>query len=231
MADLVLYGSPLSPFVRKAEVVLHTRGIDFDFENVSIMPMPDWFVEISPARRIPVLRDKTVGEEGRTGTIADSSAICAFLDRKGEGPSLYGESAFDCGRITWLEEYADTELAAPAGMGVFRPLVFTRMAGKEPDIEAARETWHEKLSERFDYLEEQLDGNAYFVGDALSIADIAIGCQMAQLDLVAEQPDKARWPSLVAHLNAMKALPAFQSNLAVCTKVLSKMAPDKVDLN
>lgn len=230
MADLVIYGSPLSPFVRKAEVVAQTKGLEYDFENVS-MPFPDWYVEISPARRMPVLRDKSVGEEGPAGTIADSSAICAFLDRKGSGASLYGESAFDCGRITWLEEYADTELAMPAGMGVFRPLIFTLMQGKEQDIATAKETWATKLSKCFDYLEAQLDGNAFFVGGALSMADIAVGCQLSQLGLVAQQPDKARWPSLVAHLEAMKALPPFAANLATCAKMLGAMKVEKVDLS
>ena len=59
MSDFIVYGSPLSPFVRKVEAVLECAGQAFDFENINIMDMPDWFLEISPLRRIPVLRDKT----------------------------------------------------------------------------------------------------------------------------------------------------------------------------
>jgi len=72
---LILYGAPLSPFVRKAEVVLREKGIPFESESVNILPMPDWFKAISPARRIPVLRDTSIGTEGRAGTLPDSSAI------------------------------------------------------------------------------------------------------------------------------------------------------------
>ena len=200
MADFVVYGNPVSPFVRKVEVVLAVQGVDYERVNINNMDMPGWFLEISPARRIPVFRDRTVGEEGKSGTIADSSAICAYLDRRLEA-GLYGASAFDTGRIVWLEEYADTELAQPTGMQLFRPIVFPRIAGKESDIETARKTWHEILPPRFDYLESVLDGNAYFVGGELSIADVAVGAQMTQLDLVVGTPDESRWPSALSTPN------------------------------
>ena len=230
MADYLVYGTPLSPFVRKVEVVLHTRGIQYDFENINIMAMPDWFLEISPARRIPVLRDRTIGKEGVPGTIADSSAICLYLDRKLKA-GLYGNSDFEAGRATWLEEYADTEVAGPLGMQVFRPIMFPRFQGRESDLDTARKGWNETLPARFDYLEETLDGREFFVGDSFSIADIAIGSQMIQLDLVAGTPDAAKWPALVKHTEAMKSRPGFAENLATCGKMLAKILPEKVNLS
>ena len=35
--SLVLYGAPLSPFVRKADVVLREKGIPFELESVNII--------------------------------------------------------------------------------------------------------------------------------------------------------------------------------------------------
>ncbi len=230
MADYLVYGTPLSPFVRKVEVVLHTRGIQYDFENINIMAMPDWFLEISPARRIPVLRDRTMGKEGVPGTIADSSAICLYLDRKLKA-GLYGNSDFEAGRATWLEEYADTEVAGPLGMQVFRPIMFPRFQGRESDLDTARKGWNETLPARFDYLEETLGGREFFVGESFSIADIAIGSQMIQLDLVAGTPDAAKWPALVKHTEAMKSRPGFAENLATCGKMLAKILPEKVNLS
>ena len=230
MADYLVYGTPLSPFVRKVEVVLHTRGIQYDFENINIMAMPDWFLEISPARRIPVLRDRTIGKEGVPGTIADSSAICLYLDRKLKA-GLYGNSDFEAGRATWLEEYADTEVAGPLGMQVFRPIMFPRFQGRESDLDTARKGWNEALPTRFDYLEETLDGREFFVGESFSIADIAIGSQMIQLDLVAGTPDVAKWPALVKHTEAMKSRPGFAENLVTCGKMLAKILPEKVNLS
>lgn len=230
MADFVVYGTPVSPFVRKVLVVLAHAGAEYDFEDVNIMAMPDWFVEISPARRIPVLRDRTVGEDGVAGTIPDSSAIALFLDKRLD-IGLYGSRAFEAGRVAWLEEYADTVMALPAGMGFFRPILFPRFAGKESDLETARQTWHEKFPPLFDYLENVLDGGDYFVGGTFSLADIAVGCQMTQIDLIAGLPDASRWPALVRHTEAMKTRPGFRENLTICSKMLGRILPEKVDMS
>ena len=231
MSDLVVYGTPLSPFVRKVQAVLHEKGLDYELEAVNIMPMPDWFVEISPARRIPVLRYRPEGEQGIAGTLPDSSAICAFLERLAPQPRLYPEDAFAHGRAVWLEEYADSELAGSIGRGLFRPIMFPRFQGKESDLDTARKTWNEKLPRHFDYLESVLDGGSHFVGGTLSIADIAVGTRLAQLDLVVGPPDAGRWPSLAAHWDEIKARPGFVANLQACGKMLKRILPEKVDLS
>jgi len=224
--SLILYGAPLSPFVRKAEVVLREKGIPFESESVNIMPMPDWFKEISPARRIPVLRDESVGKEGRAGTIPDSSAICAFLERKQPEPAVYPTNAFDYGRAVWLEEWADTELAQCIGLGIFRAIMFPKFAGKEPDLETARATWTDKLPRLLDYLEEQLaeraEGSAFLLGATLSIADIAVACQLSQLELVAGRPDATRWPNTAAFLASIPTRESFAPNLAICRKIVKQ---------
>ncbi len=230
MSKYTVYGFPLSPFVRKVEAFLRNQGVDYDFENVNIMAMPDWFLEISPARRIPVLRDKTVGEEGVTGTIADSSAICLYLEKELDA-GLYGANNFDMARIMFVEEYADTEVAMPLGLQIFRPIIFPLFQGKESDIETAKKGWNEVLPQRFDYLEKALDGRDYFVGDSFSMADIAVGSQMTQLDLVVGTPDAAKWPGLVKHIQAMKARSEFAANLEASSALLGKILPEKVDLS
>ena len=229
MTDLVVYGTPISPFVRKVEAVLRSQGVDYDFENIDIFDQPDWFLEISPARRVPVLRDRRIGAEGVAGTIADSSAICLYLDRKLDA-GLYGETAFDAGRAAALEEYADTELAQPLGMSLFRPILLPRLSGQASDLETAKKTYQEVLPGHFDYLEETLDGSEFFVGDKLSIADIAIGVQLCQLDLVVSSNYSDRWPALAKHTLVMKAHDGFVKNLATCQNILSRLVPEKVDL-
>jgi glutathione S-transferase len=227
---LILYGAPLSPFVRKAEVVLREKGIPFESESVNIMPMPDWFKEISPARRIPVLRDTSVGTEGRAGTIPDSSAICAFLDKLQPKPTLYPSDPFQHGRAVWLEEWADSELAGGIGMGIFRPIMFARFQGKPPDIETAKAAWNDKLPRLFDYLESELEGAGaakpedarHLLGGTLSIADIAVGVQLAQLEMVAGLPDVRRWPRSVTFAERMIARPSFAPNLAICRKIVKE---------
>jgi len=230
MNNLVVYGTPVSPFVRKVEAILRIYDVSYDFEAINIMDMPEWFVEISPARCIPVLRDRSIAEEGVSGTIADSSAICVYLDKK-FNTGLYGKDAFEAGQIAWLEEYADTELALPLGMKLFRSILFPRFAGQESDLETAKKTYQEELPRHFDYLEKTLDGNDFFVANAFSLADIAVGVQMTQLDIVAGIVDESRWPSLASHTLAMKTHPGFVDNLAACSKILGRFVPEKIDLS
>ena len=230
MSDIIVYGTPVSPFVRKTEAVLNLNSVPYEFVNINIMDMPEWFLEISPAKRIPVLRDKSISEHGILGTIADSSAICLYLDKK-LNAGLYGESAYDAGRVAWLEEYADSELALPLGMKLFRPILFPRLAGKESDLDTARQTYNDVLPKFFDYLEDALNGNDFFVGDKLSLADIAVGCQLAQLNLVVGLPDRSRWPGLAKHAEFMANHPCIADNLSACQSFLGRFVPEKVDLS
>ncbi|MEM6535449.1 MAG: glutathione S-transferase family protein, partial [Pseudomonadota bacterium] len=219
---------PLFVQMAKAEAVLHHAGVAYDFENVNIMDMPDWFVEISPARRIPVLRDKTIATEGIPGTIPDSTAIAIFLNDK-FGLNLYGDTAFDKGRAAWYEEYADTVLAMHVGLDIFRPIIFSIFQGKAPDMDTVRTAWAEKFPKLFDYLEASLDGGEYFVGGKYSIADISVATHMAQIELVVGLPDAAKWPALVKHTEAMKTKPGFVENLATCGSILPNILPEKLD--
>ena len=71
----VVHGASGSPFVRKVAAVCIEKGVDYEIEAVNVFDPPDWFRAISPLKRIPVLRDRSIAEEGVEGTIADSSAI------------------------------------------------------------------------------------------------------------------------------------------------------------
>ena len=227
--DLVIYGSPVSPFARKAMAVCMEKGVAFDFEAVNIMPMPDWFKEISPMRRIPVLRDRSVSAEGEAGTIADSSAMCGYIERKHPETALYGKTAYSHGRALMIEEFSDTSLAAAGGMGIFRPIFFSLMQGKDPDIAKARATWADDFPAILGYLNSQLEGKEFFVDDALSIADIAVTTCMMQVTMVADMPLDS-YPHLKAHYEHMTARPSIAGPYAQAERFVRKTLPDRLQL-
>lgn len=218
--DLLIYGMKGSPFVRKVQVLLAEKGVPYDFEMASPFPAPDWFAEISPAKRIPVLRDRSIGTEGAAGTLPDSSVICAYLERKHPEPAMYPRDHFDHARALWFEEYADSELAMRIGLGLFRPMVMARMFGKEPDVETARKTVREQLPPLFDYLETSIAGRSCFVGDALGIADIAIATQFVNFRHAGARIDVARWPALAAWVDRMLARKSFADCIAAERKFI-----------
>ena len=227
--DFLIYGSPVSPFVRKVLATAIEKGAGFDVEPVNVMSMPDWFIDISPMKRIPVLRDRSVGTEGEEGTIADSSAICAYIEKKHPEPALYPADAYAHGRALMIEEYADTVLAPAVGLGIFRPVFFSIVQGKEPDLDTAKAAWADKVPPALDYLESALGESDYFAGDAVSIADIAVACCFMQASMVANTP-LDNWPRLATLLERMKARPSIAGPFAQADGFIRKAWPERVNL-
>lgn len=228
--DLVLYGSPLSPFVRKAAAVCIEKDVDFAIEAVNVFDPPEWFREISPMKRIPVLRDRSVATEGVAGTIADSSAICAYIERKHPEPSLYCKDAYAHGRALMVEEYVDTMLAASGGLGMFRPVFFNAMQGKDPDVAKARETWANDLPPMLGFLDKELDGKTFCTEDSVSIADISITTILMQIGLVADM-DLGAYPALAAHYERMCERPSIAGPARQAEAIVRKSLPEKISLS
>jgi glutathione S-transferase len=219
--DLLLYGLKGSPFMRKVQVLLAEKGVDYEIEMLSPFPQPpDWYAAVNPAKRIPMLRDRSIGTEGAAGAIPDSSAICAYIERKHPEPALYPAAAFDLGRALWLEEYADSEFAGRVGIGIFRPMIFPKMQGKDSDVETARKTLETQLPPIFDYFEAQLGEGEYLVGDAFSIADISVATQFGNLQLAGGSVDSGRWPRLAGYVQRLLGRPSFAECLESERKVL-----------
>jgi glutathione S-transferase len=227
--DLVIYGSPVSPFVRKVAGVCIAKGVDYEIEAVNVFDPPAAFRAISPMKRIPVLRDRSVAEEGVAGTIPDSSAICAFIEKKHPAPALYPADPMALGEALFIEEFADTSLAMAGGLGIFRPIFFAVSKGEAPDLTKAKDSWANQLPPVFDVLEARLGGREFFAGGALSIADITVACVLMQISLVAETPlDK--WPGLAAHFAAMQEREIIALPYAAAEKVIRKALPTRFDL-
>lgn len=228
-ADFVIYGSPVSPFARKVAAFCIEKGVDFEFESVDIFNPPEWFLEISPMKRIPVLRDRSVAEAGVDGTIPDSSAICGYIEKKHPQTPLYPEAASDYGNALFIEEFADTNLAAAAGLGIFRPLFFSIISGKEPDIARAQETWGGQMPAVLDVLERRLGEAEWFAGPAISIADFAVTTCLMQASLVA-QFDLSPWPALAAHFERMTARESIAAPYAKADRFVRKAMPERIEL-
>jgi len=211
--SLVLYGAPLSPFVRKVDVFLREKGLPFESESVNILPMPDWFKEISPARRIPVLRDRDVGEVGRAGTLPDSSAICAYLERCWPTPSIYPESSRAFATALFWEEYADTRLVESGGPIFFQRVVHGRIFGRPVDEGLVRRHLEEVLPPVLDQLESLFVGHEEPYAARPGIAEISVWSVFVNLAHAGETVDAARWPGLAAFLEEMNSRPLLRSLL------------------
>ncbi|WP_079202535.1 glutathione S-transferase family protein [Pseudomonas sp. CC6-YY-74] len=216
--SLTVYGAPLSPFVRKVRLCLAEKDLEYQLEIVLPFGQPAWYRQLSPLGRIPALKDGDF-------SLADSSVICQYLeDNYPDCTHLQGQNAEQRARVRWLEKYSDYELAPQCTFSVFRNRALKPSMGQPCDEAAVQTTLTEKLPAHFDYLEQSLGTAEYFVGDSLSLADLAFACQIINMEHGDEQLDAQRWPSLAALHQRVKARPSVQALLPGEQKMLAKMA-------
>ncbi len=58
MADIEIISSSSCPFAQRTRMALMEKGIDFELTEISLDDKPDWFLEISPYGKVPVIRHK-----------------------------------------------------------------------------------------------------------------------------------------------------------------------------
>ncbi len=208
---LILYGSNLSPFVRKIRVLLIEKGVDYTLDQINPFRQPPEFAEISPLKRIPVLRDTDVPE---SNTLPDSSVIADYLENKFPAPALYPKAIFSRARALWFEEYMDGGVFPVMGQGLFFERVVKKFQRGVTDTALCARTVREILPPFFDYLEREIRGKAFFVDEAYSIADIAVASVMVNYRHAGEELDPKRWPVFAAHVAKILARPSFQTVLA-----------------
>ncbi|TMO99698.1 glutathione S-transferase family protein [Pseudoalteromonas sp. S3260] len=215
--SLILYGVPLSPYVRKVRVCLAHKQLDYKLEIVSPFNQPDWFLELNPLGRIPALKDDEL-------SLADSSVICQYLDEKyPNSASLLGDTIEQRAAVRWLEKYADYELAPSATFTVFQQRIIAPTMQKPTDEALVQSALNEKLPPLFDYLEDYLGDNEFFVGESLTLADIAVSCQLMNMDHGGEQLDESRWPNLAALHSRVKQGTAMHTMLEGEQKILASL--------
>src|SRR3954454_10508353 len=102
---MIIYGSSLSPFVRKVLDFAGEKGLDIDLQGTGFPNHSAEFLQASPLRKMPALRDGDF-------TLADSTAIIHYLEAKQPEPNLIPLEAKARGRTIWFDEFADTVLTA-----------------------------------------------------------------------------------------------------------------------
>jgi glutathione S-transferase len=88
MAEYLLVSFKTCPWVQRAAIVLREKNVDFEFRHIEPDNRPDWFLAISPHKKVPVLRvDDRV-------SLFESNAIAEYLDET-VLPRLHPEDAVE----------------------------------------------------------------------------------------------------------------------------------------
>ena len=101
----------LCPYVQRVAITLTEKGLPFERCNIDLARKPDWFLEISPLGKTPVL---LAGEEGSQEAIFESAVICDYLDEV-HAPRLHPQDALARARHRAWVEYASATLNVIGG--------------------------------------------------------------------------------------------------------------------
>ena len=185
-------------------MLLKEKGVSYELKEVIPFRNQDpEFKKISPLEKVPAYQDGDC-------TLADSSVICAYIERTHPEPAFYPADPYDYARTLWFEEYADTALYAVIGSKIFAPKVLAPVLfNQKPDESAIQKASDEELPPLFDYIENQIESSDAIVGKSFSIGDISLTSQFVILRYSGYGVDKARWPKLAQYVARNLARPSF----------------------
>jgi len=181
--SLVLVSHALCPYVQRAAIVLHEKGIPFERRDVDLSDKPEWFLQISPLGKTPVL---LAGGEA----IFESAVICEYLDET-RPPRLHPEDALARARErAWME----------FGSAVLSGIAVLYSAADDAALDKA----YAALRGRFERLEAVLGEGPWFAGRRFGLVDAVFGPVFRYFDVIPPEmlfdglPRVQRWREALA---------------------------------
>ena len=197
MAKYLLVSFKTCPWVQRAAIVLREKGIEFEFRHIERDNRPDWFLAISPHKKVPVLRiDDQV-------SLFESNAIAEYLDET-IAPRLHPEDALERAVNRAWTDYVPTFAAT---------VTATAYADTEADYRKAAE----EIPVPFERLEKALEkqgSGPFFNGARYALVDAAYAPFLQRyffLDRVRKLGHIEKFPRLKAWSDALMDRPSTHS--------------------
>ncbi len=197
MAKYLLVSFKTCPWVQRAAIVLREKKIDFEFRHIEPDNRPDWFLAISPHKKVPVLRiDDSI-------SLFESNAIAEYLDETIR-PRLHPADPVQRAVNRAWTDYVPTFASGVTASGYAMNEEGYKKAVAEVPV-------------AFDRLEKALDkqgSGPYFNGAAYSLVDAAYApflLRYAMLENIKPTGAIGKFPRLKAWSDALLARPSTHS--------------------
>ena len=200
---MIVYGSSMSPFVRKVLAFGAEKGLELESRPVALGSDDPEFIEASPFKKIPGFRDGDFA-------ISDSSAIITYLEAVKPEPNIIPQEAKARARTIWYDEFADTILAGCGVKMFFNRIVAPRFLKRDGDLALADKAEREELPPILDYLERVIPDSGWLIEDRLTLADIAVASPFVNFQHLGLAWADGR-PKLKAYVEAILARDSFRS--------------------
>jgi glutathione S-transferase len=214
MDEIVIYGTPGSPYLRAALMGIEEKALPY-----RLVPVPfgenrsPEHLARHPFGRVPVV-------DHGDFRLYETQAILRYLDRIAPEPALTPADPRQAARMDQIVGIVDWYLFPQVSATIAYQRLIVPMTGRAPD-EAIIEAAIPKARVCFSELDRLKGGKPYFAGEQVSLADLMLAPQMQVLARTPEGEDLMKGTSFVEWLARMAARPSMQ---ATTMKRLSQAA-------
>ena len=197
-----LYASPASSFARKIRVMLIEKNVSHELEMRNLWEPSD-YQTINPIGKVPALKL----DDGRV--LINSPLIADYVDGKYPSPRFIPVDPDARLEVRRWEAYADGSMDAVA-----TSYYETRFHDEAKRSQVWLDRQRGKIDAGFSALEKMLGNRPWCVGDAMSLADVAIACHLGFI--TARLPHffaQASYPNLTRLWKNMEARESFKKTV------------------
>jgi glutathione S-transferase len=183
------------PFVQRAVITLKHKKIDYDITYIDLAEPPDWFLELSPLGKVPVLK---VDDE----VLFESAVINEYLDEITGGELQPGEPLARARNRAWIE-FASNMLGN---------LYMMKMSKDE----ASYHKYRDRLINQLQRVENRLGEGPWFNGEEFSLADTSFAPLFRQNSVAQNRLsviDPQTMPRVNAWAERLLALPEISGSV------------------
>ena len=158
MSDVELFSYEACPYAQRTRMILIEKNIDFSLTEVDLYNRPDWWSDLSPYGKVPLIRHK--GD-----TVYESRIINEYIEEVFPEPALMPTDAMRRAKARIWIDYCDSYLT-PA---------LHKLIGDRDDEEKQAEN-RKVITEKFLFLENEgfrkMSDGPFFMGSDITLVDL-----------------------------------------------------------
>jgi len=195
-----LYGSPFSPYARKARVLIIEKNIACEY-----FPDDPWAADtripkMNPLAKVPVL------ELAPGNYLFESPLVVHYLDHL-DGKPLPPKDAEGYWRAQWWQALGNGVIDAV----IARILETRRPADKQMPEKMQRE--EARVARALKTAADAYEGGPFLVGNKLSLADVVFGVALQYIDIRYPHDWRSKYPALAIWHAGISSRPSFIQTL------------------
>jgi len=196
--DMILHDLSAGMHPRRVRIFMAEKGLSIERREVDVAgganAMPD-FLRLNPLGKLPVL------ELDDGSAIAESLAICRYLEALHPHPPLMGRTPQTAAHIEMWTLRIDHELSQPIALAFVHSSDFYR--GRVEQVPEVAGWARNRALQTMAWLDDELAERSHIAGDDYTLADIVAQCacvlgKAVGLRIPPEKTHLSRWFTLVS---------------------------------